>query len=109
MNVAMATASKALDYPHIVKTPGVRAGKARIDGTRICVVDVAIAYQQGHKPEEIQTLFSSRPLTPPEVLSALAYHYEHPEELEEYLERGERLMAETEAVKAEYLRRKARE
>jgi uncharacterized protein (DUF433 family) len=103
----MATAAKIPEYPHIVKTEGVRAGKARIDGTRICVVDVAIAYQQGHKPEEIQTLFSSRPLTLPEVLSALAYHYEHPEELKEYLERGERIMAETDNVKAEYLRRKA--
>jgi uncharacterized protein (DUF433 family) len=51
----MATAARAVEYPHIVKTPGVRGGKARIDGTRICVVDVAIAYQQGHKPEEIQT------------------------------------------------------
>jgi uncharacterized protein (DUF433 family) len=83
----MATAAKALEYPHIVKTPGVRGGKARIDGTRICVIDVALAYQQGHRPEEIQTLFSSRPLTLAEVMSALAYHYDHPHELEEYLER----------------------
>ena len=75
----MATAAKTVDYPHIVRTPGVRGGKARIDGTRICVVDVAIAYQQAHKPEEIQTYFSSRPLTLAEVMSALAYHYDHPE------------------------------
>ena len=44
----MATAAKTVDYPHIVRTPGARGGKARIVGTRICVVDVAIAYQQGH-------------------------------------------------------------
>jgi len=88
-----------------VKTPGVRAGKARSDGTRIAVVDVAIAHQQGHTPVEIQTLFSSRPLTPAEVYAALAYHYDHPEELEAYLQRSEQLEQEIEAHKAEYLRR----
>lgn len=107
MRSLMATAAKAIEYPHIVKTPGVRGGKARIDGTRICVVDVAIAYQQGHKPEEIQTLFSSRPLTLAEVLSALAYNADHPEELQEYLDRSEQAEREIEATRAEYLRRKA--
>lgn len=107
MGLVMATAAKPIEYPHIVRTPGVRAGKAHIDGTRICVVDVAIAYQQGHKPEEIQNLFSSRPLTLSEVLSALAYHYDHPEELKDYLERGEQLEDELKAAQAEYLRRKA--
>lgn len=34
------------------------------------------------------THFSSRPLTLPEVFSALAYHYDHPDELEAYIERG---------------------
>ena len=50
-----------------------------------------IAHQQEHSPEEICTLFSSRPLTLAEVHAALAYHYDHPEELE--------------AAKAAYLRR----
>jgi uncharacterized protein (DUF433 family) len=103
----MATAAKAIEYPHIVSNSDVRAGKARIDGTRICVVDVAIAYQQGHTPEEIQRLFSSRPLTLSEVLSALAYHYDHPEELSAYLERGEQLERDIEIAKTEFLRRKA--
>lgn len=103
----MATAPK-LAYPHIERTPGVRAGKACIAGTRIAVVDVAIAHQQGLTPEQIQTYFSSRPLTLAEVHSALAYHYDHPEELEEYLRRGEKLEQEIEAAKAEYLKRHAR-
>jgi uncharacterized protein (DUF433 family) len=105
----MATAAKTVDYPHIVRTPGVRGGKARIDGTRICVVDVAIAYQQGHRPEEIQTCFSSRPLTLAEVMSALAYHYDHPEELEEYLLREDEAEKEYEARRAEYLRQRPAE
>jgi uncharacterized protein (DUF433 family) len=103
----MATAARAVEYPHIVKTSGVRGGKARIDGTRICVVDVAIAYQQGHRPEEIQTYFSSRPLTLAEVMSALAYHYDHPEELEEYLQGGDKAEEEYQARRAESLRRRS--
>jgi uncharacterized protein (DUF433 family) len=104
-----ATAAKAFEYGHIVKTPGVRGGKARIDGTRICVVDVAIAYQQGHRPEEIQTYFASRPLTLAEVMSALAYHYDHPEDLAEYLQRGEEAEKEYEVRRAEYLRQRPAE
>jgi uncharacterized protein (DUF433 family) len=100
----MATAAKTIEYPHIVKTPGVRGGKARIDGTRICVIDVVLAYQQGHKPEEIRTYFSSRPLALAEVMSALAYHYDHPHELEAYLERERKAGEEHEARRAEYLR-----
>jgi hypothetical protein len=42
------------------------------------------------------------------VHAALAYHYDHPEELDEYLRRSEKAVEEIEAAKAEYLRRKAR-
>src|SRR5437870_1684343 len=63
----MATAEKATVYPHIEKTDGVRAGnragKPCIVGTRIAVVDVAIAHGQGYTAHEIQSLFSSPPLT----------------------------------------------
>jgi uncharacterized protein (DUF433 family) len=103
----MATAAKVTAYPHIEKTPDVRAGKPCITGTRIAVVDVAIAHQQGMPPEEITTYFSSRPLTLAEVHAALAYHYDHPEELDDYLRRSETAEQEIEAAKAEYLRRKA--
>ena len=108
MSMTMATAAKKATYPHIEITPDVRAGKPCIVGTRIAVVDVAIAHQQGIKPEEMLTYFSSRPLTLAEVHAALAYHYDHPEELENYLRRSEKAVEEIEAAKAEYLRRKAR-
>jgi uncharacterized protein (DUF433 family) len=55
----MAAVARVSECPHIVKTEGVRAANARIDGTRICVVDGAIVYRQGHKPEEMQKFFSS--------------------------------------------------
>ena len=101
----MATPAKKATYPHIEITPDVRAGKPCIAGTRIAVVDVASAHAQGVKPEEMLTYFSSRPLTLAEVHAALAYHYDHPEELEEYLKRAERAEEQIEALKAEQLRR----
>jgi uncharacterized protein (DUF433 family) len=82
----MATAAKAAQYPHIVKTAGIRGGKARIDGTRICVVDIVAAHQQGIEPKEILTYFSSRPLTLAEVYSALAYYHDHADEIDAYFE-----------------------
>ena len=74
-------------------------------GTRIAVVDVAIAHAQGIKPEEMLTYFSSRPLTLAEVHAALAYHYDHPQELEEYLKRAESAEEQIKALQAEQLRR----
>lgn len=103
----MATAAKVTVYPHIEKVDGVRAGKPCIAGTRVAVVDVAIAHGQGYTAEEIQTLFSSRPLTLAEVHAALAYHYDHPEELEDYLRRSERAEEQIEALKAKARRRQA--
>jgi uncharacterized protein (DUF433 family) len=103
----MATALKIPTYPHIEKKPGVRAGKACIAGTRLAVVDIAIAHQQGHSPEEIRTLSSSRPLTLAEVHAALTYRYDHPEELAGYLRDSEQAEQEIEAAKTAYLRREA--
>jgi uncharacterized protein (DUF433 family) len=97
----MAGKAKVTSYPHIEKTPGVRAGKACILGTRLSVVDIVISHQQGYTPQELQTLFGSRPLTLAEVFAALAYHYDHPEELEDYLRRSEQM--EIESARAERL------
>ncbi len=108
MSLTMATAANKATYPHIESTPDVRAGKPCIAGTRIAVVDVAIAHTQGVKPEEMLTFFSSRPLTLAEVHSALAYQYDHPQELEEYMRRCEKAIEEIEAAEAEYMGRKTR-
>ena len=101
------TAPKPTAYAHIEITPGVRGGKPCIMGTRLAVVDIAIAYEQGFKPDEIVTLFSSRPLTLAEVHAALTYHYDHPEELQEYERESEKAIEEIETAKAKYLQRKA--
>jgi uncharacterized protein (DUF433 family) len=105
MSIAMATAPKRTVYPHIESTPGVRGGKPCIAGTRIAVVDIALAYEQGIKPEQMLIHFSSRPLTLAEVHAALLYHYDHPEELEEYRRRSDDAEEQIESLKAKQLRR----
>ena len=102
----MASPAVVVDYPHVVKTPGVRGGKARIEGTRICVVDIVVLHQQGLRPQDMLEYYSSRPLTLAEVHAALGYYYDHREEIESYFEASERAAAKLEADRADYLRHK---
>lgn len=75
-------------YGWIVKTPGVRGGKSRIDGTRLCVQDVAIAYvKEGQSPQEICDDFGAR-LTLGQVHAALAYYFDHRDEIEQEIAEG---------------------
>lgn len=76
MKTAMATAAKTL----IVKTPGVRGGKARLDGTRVCVVDVVRSHQRGATPAQI--IEDLPTLTLAQVHAALAYYEGHRQEIE---------------------------
>ena len=101
----MATALKIPGYAHIQKTEGVRGGKACIEGTRIAVLDVVYAKEQGHTPEQIQTLFSSRELTLGEVYVALGYYNDHRQEIEAERAAGLAFAAGHEQRKAEYLKR----
>ena len=102
MSLVMATAAKAVSYPHIEKTPGVRGGKACIEGTRIAVVDIVLLHRRGYRPEEMLDYYV-RPLTLAQVHSALVYYYDHPEEIEAYFEDSHKAAAELEAARAEYL------
>ncbi len=68
-------------YAHIVQTPGVCGGKARIDGHRIRVQDIVIEHEwQGFSPEEICGTHHPG-LTLAEVHSALAYYFDHREQI----------------------------
>jgi uncharacterized protein (DUF433 family) len=102
----MATPEEMTAFPYILKTPGVRAGKARVDGTRMCR-GCRHRVQPRARTRRDPTYFSSRPLTLAEVHAALAYLYAHPEELTDYVECGERLQQELKVAQAEYLRRKS--
>ena len=65
----------------IVKTPDVCGGAARIEGTRIRVVDIIAHQRMGKSPEEIAELFRDS-VDLGDVHAALSYYYKHREEIE---------------------------
>ncbi len=66
---------------HIVKTPNVCGGRACIAGHRIRVADVIVWHERrGYAPDEIVALFPG--LTLADVHAALAYYFDHREEIE---------------------------
>ena len=100
----MATAAKFDPYPHIVSTPGVRAGRPCIDGTRIAVIDVVDAHQMGESVESLCNYFSSRPLTLAEIYAALAYYHDHKAELDAEAEEDARVFDEERQQREDYVR-----
>jgi uncharacterized protein (DUF433 family) len=67
-------------YGYIVKTSGVCGGKPRIDGHRIRVQDISVNYEFfGMSPDEICDAYPG--LTPAQVYAALAYYYDHRQEI----------------------------
>jgi uncharacterized protein (DUF433 family) len=67
---------------HIVRTPGVMGGRPRIAGTRIRVSDIAISHRlHGNSPEQIATEVYPW-LSLADVYAALAYYYDHKNEIE---------------------------
>lgn len=102
---AVATAT-ATTHPHISIDPGVCSGRPRIAGTRIRVMDVVSAYKEGTSPAELEDYFDSRPLTPAEIHSALAYYYDHKDEIDADFGADARLSAEGEKREAELLKRR---
>src|SRR5574341_1085739 len=67
---------------HMVQTPGVCGGKPRIDGTRMRVSDVAIYHHAGMT---VQAMCEQFELTPGQVYSALAYYYDHKNEIDQQI------------------------
>lgn len=67
------------EMKHIVVDPEVLGGRPTIEGHRIGVIHVATWTQQGVTPEEIAADFG---LTLAEVHAALAYYYDHREEID---------------------------
>ena len=74
--------------PRIVSTPGTCGGKPRIAGHRIKVADFAIWYERmGLSPDEIVSTWPS--LTLSDVHTALAYYYDHREQVDADIRQGE--------------------
>src|SRR2546421_3175009 len=67
------------DTKHIVRDPEVYGGKPCIEGHRISVHDIAVWHQQGRTAEDVARDFG---LTLGQVYAALAYYYDHQEEID---------------------------
>jgi uncharacterized protein (DUF433 family) len=107
MNLVMATAAAEIVFPHISKDPKVCSGRPCVEGTRVRVVDVVFAYEQGRSPVELQNYFDTRPLTLGEIHAALAYYNDHKTEIEADIAADERLTAEGLAKEAESLKHRS--
>jgi uncharacterized protein (DUF433 family) len=71
----------------IESTPGVRSGKPRVAGTRICVSDIVIWNEQGQSPEEIVTDFPQLSLA--DVYAALAYYFDHRQQIDRQIKEAD--------------------
>jgi uncharacterized protein (DUF433 family) len=79
-----------MDYPHIVKTPDTCSGLPRIEGTRITVnLVVREVVRCRWTPEEV--LIAHPHLTMAQIYAALAYYFDHFEEVNASLKEGDEL------------------
>src|SRR6185295_4463457 len=72
----------ALAYPHVATDSRIMGGRPCIAGTRVRVMDIVGAYKSGLTDEQLREHFSTRPLTLSEIHAALAYYYDHQEEID---------------------------
>ncbi|QYX30839.1 DUF433 domain-containing protein [Sphaerospermopsis torques-reginae] len=81
---------------HIEITPGICGGKPRIAGHRIKVQNIVIWYERmGMSPDEIVYHYPS--ITLADVHAALAYYYDHLEEIRKDIEDDEAFAREMKA------------
>jgi uncharacterized protein (DUF433 family) len=71
-----------LSYPHIATHPEVMSGRPCIAGTRVRVMDIVAVRQAGVPDDELLEYFSSRTMTRSELHAALAYYYDHADEID---------------------------
>lgn len=90
---------------HIVATPGTCGGKPRIVGHRIRVQDIALWHERlGYSVAEIVAHYPQ--LTLAEVHAALAYYYDHREDIQQDIRNAEALAATLKAQIPSKLRAK---
>lgn len=79
--------------PNIVRSPGIVGGKPHIAGHRIRVMDIIAWHEKrGFSPDQIVDLFPS--ITLADVYAALAYYFDHLDEIEAEFEREARVISE---------------
>ncbi|MHB1037813.1 MAG: DUF433 domain-containing protein [Pirellulales bacterium] len=80
---------------HIEATPGTCGGVPRIAGTRIRVQDVVLWTEQGLSPDEIVSGYPH--LTLADVHAALAYYYDHREQIDRQMSEADALVRQMES------------
>ncbi len=93
MRLTMATAAKTV-FPHITTDPEVCHGRPCIAGTRVRVMDIVAAHEQGVSPAELKDSFDTRPLTLGEIHAALAYYNDNKDDVEADFAEAERIAAQ---------------
>lgn len=92
---------------HIEITPGVCGGKPRIAGHRIRVEDIAIWHERmGMSPDEI--VYHYPTITLADVYAALAYYYDHLEEIRQQIQEDEAEALEMKAKTPSLLQQRLR-
>ena len=100
--------TETLAMPRIVRSPGVCGGRPRIDGHRITVEHIAVWHEQmGMTPTEIAATYPT--ITLAQVHAALAYYYEHKQEIDADIEEGDRFVEEMKAKSPSLLAQKLEE
>jgi uncharacterized protein (DUF433 family) len=70
----------AENYRYIIRTPGIRGGHARIEGTRIGVHDVIGLLQNGETVDTV-TVTCFPDLTKAQIYECLSYYEDHRDEI----------------------------
>ena len=70
----------ATNYRYVVKAPGIRSGRAIVEGTRIGVHDVVAMIQTGATVDEV--VASLPRLTRAQVYECLSYYEDHKSEID---------------------------
>lgn len=76
---------------HIDITIGICGGKPRIANTRIRVQDIVIWTEQGETPDDIVAGYPHLSLA--DVHAALAYYYDHREDIDQQIKESEQFVA----------------
>ena len=75
---------------HISKTPAVCGGRACIAGHRIRVVDIVVWHEmRGMAPDQIVDMFPGTTLA--DIHAALAYYFDHRDEIEDEFRKEDQL------------------
>jgi uncharacterized protein (DUF433 family) len=86
----------AISTEHIEITPGICGGKPRIAGHRISVQDIVVWHERmGMSPDEIAATYPS--ITLADVHAALAYYFDHRDEIRARIRADDEYVAEMRA------------